>query len=103
MDVSQRIAKLRELMNREGVEAYLVPSTDPHHSEYLPECWKRRQFISGFTGSAGDVVITLEKGGLWTDGRYFLQAEEQLEGSGVDLFKMGMPDVPKKEEWVKEH
>lgn len=102
MDVSKRVSKLRELMKREGVEAYLVPSTDPHHSEYLPECWKRRQFISGFTGSAGDVVITVDKGGLWTDGRYFLQAEEQLEGSGIELFKMGMKDVQKKEEWIKD-
>jgi len=100
MDVSERVAALRELMEREGIQAYLVPSTDAHSSEYLPECFKRRQWISGFTGSAGDVVITTDKGGLWTDGRYFLQAGEQLKGSGIDLFKMGMEDVPKLEEWV---
>jgi len=100
MQVSERVAALRNLMEREGVKAYLVPSTDAHHSEYLPECWKRREWISGFTGSAGDVLITMDKGGLWTDGRYFLQAEEQLKGSGIELFKMGMPDVPKLEDWI---
>jgi Xaa-Pro aminopeptidase len=100
MEVSERVAALRKLMEREGIQAYLVPSTDAHSSEYLPECFKRRQWISGFTGSAGDVAITTEKGGLWTDGRYFLQAEEQLKGSGIGLFKMGMEDVPKLEEWV---
>ncbi|MFO8050918.1 MAG: aminopeptidase P family protein [Thermoplasmatota archaeon] len=100
METKERISALRDLMEEEGIEAYLVPSTDPHQSEYLPECWKRRQWISGFTGSAGDVVITGDKAGLWTDGRYFLQAEEQLEGSGIDLFRMGQPDVPKLEEWV---
>lgn len=100
MEVKDRIAGLRELMKQEGIQAYLVPSTDPHHSEYLPEFWKRREFISGFTGSAGDVIITLDEGGLWTDGRYFIQAEEQLKGSGIDLYRMGMPDVPKLEDWV---
>jgi Xaa-Pro aminopeptidase len=100
MEVPERVAALRKLMEREGIQAYLVPSTDAHSSEYLPECFKRRQWISGFTGSAGDVVITTDKGGLWTDGRYFLQAEEQLKGSGIELFKMGMEDVPKLEEWV---
>ncbi len=100
MEVAERVAALRKLMDREGVKAYLVPSTDAHNSEYLPDCWKRRQWISGFTGSAGDVVITTTKGGLWTDGRYFLQAEEQLAGSGIDLHKMGTPDVLTQEEWV---
>ncbi len=101
MEVKERVQKLRGLMKENKVEAYIIPSTDPHHSEYLPECWKRRQFISGFTGSAGDVVITSEKGGLWTDARYFLQAGDQLEGSGIELFKMGMPEVPKLVDWIK--
>ncbi|MEA3558221.1 MAG: aminopeptidase P family protein [Candidatus Thermoplasmatota archaeon] len=100
MEIKERVAALRKLMEREGIDAYMIPSTDAHHSEYLPKCWKRREWISGFTGSAGDVVITSDKGGLWTDGRYFLQAEEQLAGSGIDLFKMTLPDVPTLEEWV---
>jgi len=87
-------------MKRENIQAYMIPSTDPHHSEYLPECWKRREWISGFTGSAGDVVITMDKGGLWTDGRYFIQAEKQLQGSGIDLHKMGIPKAQKLEEWI---
>ena len=99
-DIPARLTALREIMKEEGVQAYLVPSTDPHQSEYLPECWKRRMWISGFTGSAGDVVVTLDSGGLWTDGRYFLQAEEQLAGSGIDLYKMMTTGFPKLEEWV---
>ena len=102
MEVKERVQKIRDLMKEEKVEAYLIPSTDPHHSEYLPECWKRRQFISGFTGSAGDVVITSGKGGLWTDARYFLQAGDQLKGSGIELFKMGIPEVPKLVDWIKD-
>lgn len=100
MMIARRVASLRALMEREGIHAYLVPSTDPHHSEYLPECWKRRQWISGFTGSAGDVVIAMDKAGLWTDGRYFLQAEEQLRGSGIELHKMGIPGAQKLEDWI---
>lgn len=98
--ISQRIADLRELMEREGVHAYMIPSTDPHHSEYLPDCWKRRQWISGFTGSAGDVVLTMDKAGLWTDGRYFIQAADQLSGTGIDLMKVGVPGTPTIEDWV---
>lgn len=98
--ISDRITALRELMKREGVQAYLVPSSDQHQSEYLPECWKRRKWLSGFTGSAGDVVVTMDKAGLWTDGRYFIQAEEQLKGSGMVLYKMGLPDSIKMEDWI---
>lgn len=97
--IADRVARLRELMRGAGIDAYLVPSADPHNNEYVPECWKRRQFISGFTGSAGDVVITLDEAGLWTDGRYFLQAEEQLQGTGISLNKLGDSDVPSIGEW----
>ena len=100
MKVAERIEALRKLMKENGVNAYLIPSTDQHSSEYVPDCWQRRKWISGFTGSAGDVVITEDKGGLWTDGRYFLQAEEELRGSGIDLYKMLMPDTPKLEDWI---
>jgi len=71
-----------------------MPSSDPHLSEYVPDRWKSRQWISGFTGSAGTVVVTANKAGLWTDSRYFLQAADQLEGSGIDLFKSGLPETP---------
>ncbi|MDG6224898.1 MAG: aminopeptidase P family protein [Candidatus Thermoplasmatota archaeon] len=99
---SERIEALRNLMMTERLSAYLIPSTDPHQSEYVPECWQRRAWVSRFTGSAGDVVVTMDKAGLWTDGRYFVQAEEQLSGSGIDLYRMGMPDVPKMEEFLIE-
>jgi Xaa-Pro aminopeptidase len=95
-----KLKALRGLMRKHRVQAYLVPSTDPHQSEYVPEFWKRRQFITGFTGSAGDALVTLDKAGLWTDSRYFLQAERELRGSGFTLFRWGMPGVPAWQEWA---
>jgi Xaa-Pro aminopeptidase len=98
--MSEKLAALRHLTKRRGVRAYLIPSADPHQSEYVPECWKRRQFITGFTGSAGDAVVTLRKAGLWTDSRYYLQAEREIKGSGFQLFKSGLPGVPTWQEWL---
>ncbi|MFZ0391948.1 MAG: aminopeptidase P family protein [Calditrichia bacterium] len=100
--IKERIEKLRKLMKDHQIQAYLIPSTDPHQNEYLPAMWERRRWLSGFTGSAGDVVITLNKAGLWTDSRYFLQADEQLRGSGIELFKSGQPKVPTVQEWLIE-
>ena len=94
MKVTERIAKLRALMEEKSIDMYIVPSADNHQSEYVGEHFKAREFITGFTGSAGTAVITKTEAGLWTDGRYFLQAEQQLEGSGVDLYRMGNPGVP---------
>jgi Xaa-Pro aminopeptidase len=98
--MNNKIDAIRKLMKDNGVEAYLVPSSDPHQSEYVPEFWQRRKFISGFTGSAGDVVIIQKKAGLWTDSRYFLQAEQELDGKVFILFKMGLPDVPNFDDWL---
>ncbi len=100
MDVAERMTALRELMRAAGLDAYLVPSTDPHQSEYVAKAWQRRAFISGFSGSAGTVVVTAERAGLWTDSRYYLQAEQQLAGSGIDLQRQGQPDVPEPAEWL---
>ena len=94
MQTRQKIAALRALMRRRGLHAYYVPSTDPHQSEYVPPIWQRRAWLSGFTGSAGDVLVTGRKAGLWTDSRYFLQAEAQLSGSGIELFRLGQPETP---------
>ncbi|MDR1368926.1 MAG: aminopeptidase P family N-terminal domain-containing protein, partial [Dysgonamonadaceae bacterium] len=102
MDTAKRISELRELMQAEGVSACIVPSTDPHLSEYPAACWKIREWISGFTGSAGTVVVTADKAGLWTDSRYFIQAETQLAGSGILLFKEKMPGTPTVNEWLGE-
>jgi Xaa-Pro aminopeptidase len=87
-------------MKAENIKACIIPSTDPHISEYPPAHWKTREWISGFTGSAGTVVVTLEKAGLWTDSRYFLQAENQLENTGIELFKMGLPETPNLLDWL---
>ena len=80
MCINDRINALRVQMKQHGVDAYIISSSDPHQSEYVPERWSGRQWISGFTGSAGTVVVTTSHAGLWTDVRYFLQAEEQLAG-----------------------
>lgn len=92
--VRQRIDALRALFENEGIDAFIIPSTDPHLSEYVAPHWQSREWISGFTGSAGTVVVTREKAGLWTDSRYFLQAAQQLTGSGIDLYKEMLPETP---------
>ena len=99
--INQRIDALRALLKREGIDAFIIPSTDPHLSEYVAPHWKSREWISGFTGSAGTVVITAKKAGLWTDSRYFLQAAQQLEGSGIDLYKEMLPETPSIPDFLK--
>ncbi|MDR1919183.1 MAG: aminopeptidase P family protein [Tannerellaceae bacterium] len=94
MNRIERIAALRAAMEEFGMDAYIVPGSDPHLSEYVPARWKSRQWLSGFTGSAGTLVFTAGKAGLWTDSRYFLQAAAELEGTGIDLYKTGLPETP---------
>ncbi|MBO4985256.1 MAG: aminopeptidase P family protein [Bacteroides sp.] len=101
-NIKQRIEALRAIMRAEGVSAFIVPSTDPHMSEYVAPHWQSREWISGFTGSAGTVVVTLHEAGLWTDSRYFLQAAEQLEGSGIELYKEMLPETPSIPTFLKE-
>lgn len=100
--IQQRLASLRQAMRQEGISAYIIPSSDAHLSEYTPEHWQGRTWISGFTGSAGTMVITLERAALWTDGRYFLQAASELEGSTIELMKMGLLETPSIEEFLGE-
>ena len=92
--VKDRIKALRALMKEKGIDAYLIPTDDFHASEYVGDYFKCRKYITGFTGSAGTAVVMQDMAGLWTDGRYFIQAERQIAGSGVELFKMGEPEVP---------
>lgn len=99
-DIQDRIAALRTFMSANGISAFIVPSTDPHSGEYVPEHWESRKWISGFSGSAGTVVITTDKAGLWTDSRYFIQAEEQLEGTEIQLFKDRLPETPSIPQWL---
>lgn len=98
--IAERIDSLRKQMAAEGISAFIVPSTDPHSGEYVPAHWESRKWISGFTGSAGTAVITTSGGGLWTDSRYFLQAADQLQGSGLTLFKDRLPETPSIAEWL---
>ena len=102
MTVKERITALREVMAEKKIDAYLVPTDDFHASEYVGEYFKCRKYITGFTGSAGRAVIMQDMAGLWTDGRYFIQAAAQLEGTGVELFKMGEPDVPTVHQFLEE-
>ena len=101
MKIADRIRCLRREMEREGIDIYIVPSADYHGSEYVGEYFKTRQYLTGFTGSAGTAVFTRDKAGLWTDGRYFIQAEEQLKETGVRLFRMGEPDIDTIEEFFE--
>ena len=98
--IEQRLEGLRQLMLREHLAAFIFPSTDPHSGEYVPEHWKGRQWISGFNGSAGTAVVTLEDAAVWTDSRYFIAAEEQLHGTEFKLMKDGMPGTPSIAEWL---
>ena len=93
---------LRRLMQREGISAFITPSTDPHAGEYVPERWKSRRWISGFTGSAGTAVVTLDQAALWTDSRYFIQATEQLAGTDYVLMKEKIEGTPSIAEWLGE-
>ena len=98
--IREKVEALRKLMKANDVQAYMVPSTDPHKSEYVPAPWQRRRYISGFTGSVADVVITEQAAGLWADSRYYLQAEDELDSGVYTLFKKGMPGVPEYDEWL---
>ena len=98
--ISERLADLRQVMRRERLAAFIFPSTDPHQGEYIPDHWKGREFISGFNGSAGTAVVTMESAALWTDSRYFIAAEEQLRGTGFQLMKLKMPGTPTVAEWI---
>ena len=98
--VNQRLQDLREVMRREHLSAFIFPSTDPHQSEYVADYWKGREFISGFNGSAGTAVVTLNSAALWTDSRYFLAAEEQLKGTEYRLMKLKIEGTPTIAEWI---
>lgn len=99
-EIKNRLADLRKAMKEAGISACIVPGTDPHASEYIADFWKERVWISGFDGSAGTAALTLEKAGLWTDSRYFLQGAEQLKGTTIDLMKQGLPETPEIIPWL---
>lgn len=97
------LTALRQALRLQGITAYIVPSNDPHQSEYVPDYWKLREWLSGFTGSAGTLVITAEEAQVWTDGRYFLQAEQELGSGPFVLKKQGVPHAPEHIDWLVEN
>lgn len=103
MTINEKLSALREIMERECIDAYIISGTDPHNSEYLPAAWQQREWISGFTGSFGTVVVTSETAGLWTDTRYFIQAEKQLAGSDIQMYKLRVPDAVDYPEWLAQN
>lgn len=98
--INKRVTELRKILSKEGLDAFIFPSTDPHNGEYVPEHWKTRAWISGFDGSAGTAVVTLNDAALWTDSRYFLAAETQLSGTPFRLMKEKLPETPPITEWL---
>lgn len=96
----EKLTALRAAMSTSHIDAWIIPSSDPHESEYSSEHWGSREWLSGFTGSAGTVVVLKDQAALWTDGRYFLQASQELENSGIELMRDGMPEVPAIQEWL---
>ena len=103
MVITERLAQLRREMAGHGMDGYVVVTDDFHGSEYVGDFFKARAYLSGFTGSAGTLVVLPEQAALWTDGRYFLQAAEQLTGSTIDLMRMGQPGVPTIGAFLAEH
>src|SRR3569832_1567274 len=101
--IPARLAALRQAMQQHGVAACLIPTADPHLSEYMPAHWASREWLSGFTGSAGVLVVTATEADLWTDSRYFSQAEQQLAGSGVTLKKQKVSHAPEHLQWLQQH
>src|SRR5690606_33792483 len=98
-----RIGRLRAAMKEAGLDAYVVLSADPHLSEYLPDRWAFREWLSGFGGSAGTLVVTASFAGLWTDSRYWVQAQGDLDGTGIALMRAGHPDVPGVSAWLAQN
>ncbi len=101
--IKERLTKLRKGMDTKGVQAYIIPTSDFHDTEYVCDYFACRKYMSGFTGSAGTLVVLKDKAGLWTDGRYFIQAASQLKDTGITLMKMGQPETPTIEEYILSH
>ena len=103
MNAGQKLSRLREKMQAQQLDAYLIPNTDPHQSEYIAEHWRSMTWLSSFTGSAGNIVVTNDFAGLWTDSRYFIQGEAQLAGTGIELMKLKVPHTPEYIEWISDN
>ena len=98
--IQERLQNLRAKMQENGVQAYIIPTSDFHETEYVSDYFACRKYMSGFTGSAGTLVVLTDQAGLWTDGRYFIQAQAQLQDTGITLMKMGQPETPSIEDYI---
>ena len=98
-----KLKKLRDVMKKYNINYYIIPSADPHQSEYVAEYYRGRAEVSGFTGSAGTLLVGEKEAKLWTDGRYFIQAAEQLQGTGIDLMKMATPGYDTINQWIEKN
>ncbi len=103
MTTPEKLEALRHQLLEHQLDAFVIPGTDPHQSEYPAPRWAARAWMSGFTGSAGTLVVTLHEARLWTDSRYFLQAEEELAGTGIQLMKLKTPHTPEYVDWLADH
>ena len=103
MTITEKLDALRTLMKERNMDAYMIPTSDFHETEYAGEHFQARRYMSGFSGSAGTLVVCHDSAGLWTDGRYFIQAAKELEGSAIDLMKMAVPGTPTILEYLLEH
>ena len=101
--INQRITKLRQLMKERGIDLYIIPTSDFHQSEYVGSYFEARHYMSGFSGSAGTLIVREDEAYLWTDGRYFIQAEKELAGSCIQLMKMRTPGVPTIKEYIEKY
>ena len=100
--ITKRLTLLRQQMAKRKIAMYIIPTADFHESEYVGDFFKARQYITGFTGSAGVAIITQKEAGLWTDGRYFVQAEQQLKETGITLYRKGEEGVPSENEFIEQ-
>ena len=100
MTAKEKLEILREKMAENQVDGYIIPSSDPHMTEYLADCYQSRSWFSGFNGSAGTLAVSRKEAGLWTDGRYFIQAERQLAGSDIQLMRMAQKETPEIPQWL---
>ncbi|MEN8119400.1 MAG: aminopeptidase P family protein [Bacteroidota bacterium] len=103
MNTQEKLSTLRSLMSKNNIDAYVIPMTDPHMSEYVADHWRAIKWLSGFSGSTANVVVTQDFAGLWTDSRYFIQAEAQLQGSGIELVKLKIPHTPEYIDWLNKN
>ena len=103
MEINQRLDRLRKVLAEDDISAMIIPSTDPHFGEYIPDHYKILEWLSGFTGEAATLAVTQNEAALWVDSRFFIQAARQLEGTGIEMMKLRVEGTPSIPQWLKDH